>query len=65
MSQSIIDHRGPKFAALVGEILTGLKTVFQTERGQAILYPAPAPALGSRRGQHPVAGRIPGVVNGH
>ena len=32
MSQSIIDHRGPRFATLVGEILTGLRTVFQTER---------------------------------
>lgn len=39
MSQSIIDHRGPKFAALVRECLEGLKGVFQTERGQIVLYP--------------------------
>ncbi len=39
MSQSIIDHRGPKFAALVREILEGLKTVFQTTRGHVVLYP--------------------------
>src|SRR5262249_1553914 len=39
MSRSIIDHRGPKFAKLVGEVLAGLKTVFQTERGHAIVYP--------------------------
>ena len=67
MSQSIIDHRGPKFAALVGEILAGLRTVFQTERGQAILYP------GSGTGGWEAAvvntlspgDRVLGVVNGH
>ncbi len=67
MSQSIIDHRGPKFAALVGEILAGLKTVFQTERGHAILYP------GSGTGGWEAAvvntlspgDRVLGVVNGH
>ena len=52
MSQSIIDHRGPKFAALVGEILSGLKAVFQSERGYPIVYPGSghrAPAPGARR----------------
>jgi alanine-glyoxylate transaminase/serine-glyoxylate transaminase/serine-pyruvate transaminase len=39
MSQSIIDHRGPKFAALVRECLEGLKGVFQTEKGQIVIYP--------------------------
>ncbi|MBI4638539.1 MAG: aminotransferase class V-fold PLP-dependent enzyme [Candidatus Rokubacteria bacterium] len=39
MSQPIIDHRGPKFAALVEECLAGLKSVFQTERGHIVLYP--------------------------
>ena len=39
MSQSIIDHRGPKFAALVHECLEGLKGVFQTEKGQIVIYP--------------------------
>ena len=39
MSQSIIDHRGPKFAALVRECLAGLKGVFQTEKGQIVIYP--------------------------
>src|SRR3990167_2934642 len=39
MSQSIIDHRGPKFAALVHECLAGLKGVFQTEKGQIVIYP--------------------------
>jgi alanine-glyoxylate transaminase/serine-glyoxylate transaminase/serine-pyruvate transaminase len=67
MSQSIIDHRGPKFAALVGEILTGLRGVFQAERGQPILYP------GSGTGGWEAAvvntlspgDRVLGVVNGH
>lgn len=39
MSQSIIDHRGPKFAALVRECLEGLKGVFRTEKGQTVIYP--------------------------
>jgi alanine-glyoxylate transaminase/serine-glyoxylate transaminase/serine-pyruvate transaminase len=39
MSQSIIDHRGPKFAALVHECLDGLKGVFQTEKGHIVIYP--------------------------
>ena len=39
MSDSIIDHRGPKFAALVHECLEGLKGIFQTEKGQIVIYP--------------------------
>ncbi len=39
MSQSLIDHRGPKFAALVREVLDGLKGIFQTTKGQIVLYP--------------------------
>ncbi|MBI2152844.1 MAG: aminotransferase class V-fold PLP-dependent enzyme [Candidatus Rokubacteria bacterium] len=39
ISQSIIDHRGPKFAALVHECLAGLKGVFQTVRGEIVIYP--------------------------
>jgi alanine-glyoxylate transaminase/serine-glyoxylate transaminase/serine-pyruvate transaminase len=39
MSQPIIDHRGPRFEALVEECLTGLKEVFQTSRGHIALYP--------------------------
>jgi alanine-glyoxylate transaminase/serine-glyoxylate transaminase/serine-pyruvate transaminase len=67
MSQSIIDHRGPRFAALVGEILDGLMTVFQTTRGQIVLYP------GSGTGGWEAAlvntlspgDRVLGCVNGH
>jgi alanine-glyoxylate transaminase / serine-glyoxylate transaminase / serine-pyruvate transaminase len=67
MSQSIIDHRGPTFAALVGEILAGLRRVFRAERGHAVVYP------GSGTGGWEAAvvntlspgDRVLGVVNGH
>ncbi len=39
MSQPLIDHRGPTFSALVHQCLEGLKGIFQTERGQIIIYP--------------------------
>jgi alanine-glyoxylate transaminase / serine-glyoxylate transaminase / serine-pyruvate transaminase len=39
MAQPIIDHRGPRFEALVRDCLDGLKRVFQTERGHVVLYP--------------------------
>jgi alanine-glyoxylate transaminase/serine-glyoxylate transaminase/serine-pyruvate transaminase len=39
MSQPIIDHRGPKFALLVAEVLEGLKGIFQTRAGHIVLYP--------------------------
>jgi alanine-glyoxylate transaminase/serine-glyoxylate transaminase/serine-pyruvate transaminase len=39
MAQPIIDHRGPRFEALVRDCLEGLKTVFRTERGHVVLYP--------------------------
>src|SRR5207244_2655496 len=39
MSQPIIDHRGPRFAALVQVCLDGLHRVFQTRTGHVILYP--------------------------
>lgn len=67
MSQSIIDHRGPKFAALVGEILEGLRAVFQATRGHVLVYP------GSGTGGWEAAvvntlspgDRVLGCVNGH
>ena len=39
MAQPVIDHRGPRFAALVQECLDGLKEIFRTERGHVVLYP--------------------------
>lgn len=38
MSQSLIDHRGPKFAALLHDVLAGLKGVFQTRTGSIVLF---------------------------
>jgi alanine-glyoxylate transaminase/serine-glyoxylate transaminase/serine-pyruvate transaminase len=67
MSQPVIDHRGPKFAALVEACLDGLKGVFQTTRGHIVLYP------GSGTGAWEAAivntlspgDRVLAVVNGH
>ena len=39
MAQPIIDHRGPKFSALVHECLDGLGEVFKTTHGHVVLYP--------------------------
>ena len=39
MDSPTIDHRGPDFSALAGEILAGLKPVFQTD-GPVVIYPA-------------------------
>ena len=67
MSQSIIDHRGPKFAALVKECLEGLKAIFRTSTGRIVLYP------GSGSGAWEAAlvntlspgDRVLGCLNGH
>jgi alanine-glyoxylate transaminase/serine-glyoxylate transaminase/serine-pyruvate transaminase len=67
MSESIIDHRGPRFAALISEVLAGLRTVFQTGRGHIVVYP------GSGTGGWEAAvvntlspgDRVLGCVNGH
>ena len=67
MAQPIIDHRGPRFAALVATCLEGLKGVFQTKTGHVILYP------GSGTGAWEAAivntlspgDRVLAVVNGH
>jgi alanine-glyoxylate transaminase / serine-glyoxylate transaminase / serine-pyruvate transaminase len=39
MSQPLIDHRGPAFAALLREVVSGLKQIFQTVDGQILLFP--------------------------
>ena len=67
MSQPVIDHRGPKFAALVEACLEGLKGVFHTARGHIILYPGSGTGAWEAAivntlspGDHVLA-----VVNGH
>jgi alanine-glyoxylate transaminase/serine-glyoxylate transaminase/serine-pyruvate transaminase len=67
MTQSIIDHRGPKFAALVGEILAGLKTVFQTTRGHVLVYPGSGTGGWEATVVNTLSpgDRVLGCVNGH
>ena len=39
MAAPTIDHRGPEFARLTGELLDGLKSIFQT-KGQVVVFPS-------------------------
>lgn len=39
MSQPVIDHRGPRFGALVQECLGGLREIFKAPNGHIVLYP--------------------------
>ena len=39
MSQPLIDHRGPQFAALLSEVTSGLKEIFKTVNGRILLFP--------------------------
>ncbi|MDR7521476.1 MAG: aminotransferase class V-fold PLP-dependent enzyme [Armatimonadota bacterium] len=39
MDRPVPDHRGPELPALVGEVVDGLRQVFQTSRGEIVLYP--------------------------
>lgn len=40
MDRPVPDHRGPELPALVAEIRDNLRQIFQTTRGEIILYPA-------------------------
>ncbi|HXF83374.1 MAG TPA: aminotransferase class V-fold PLP-dependent enzyme [bacterium] len=40
MDRAVPDHRGAELPPLVGEIVAGLRTVFQTARGEVVLLPA-------------------------
>ncbi|WP_224825909.1 alanine--glyoxylate aminotransferase family protein [Cognatishimia sp. MH4019] len=40
ISAQTIDHRGPDFAAVGKTALDGMKTIFKTEAGQVIIFPA-------------------------
>lgn len=67
MSQSIIDHRGPKFATLVREILEGLATVFQAPRGHILVYPGSGTGGWEATVVNTLSpgDRVLGCVNGH
>ena len=40
ISMQTIDHRGPEFAAVGRAAIEGMKSIFKTEEGQVIIYPA-------------------------
>ncbi len=67
MSQSIIDHRGPKFARLLGEILEGLRGIFQAPRGHVIVYPGSGTGGWEATVVNTLSpgDRVLGCVNGH
>ncbi len=39
MDRAVVDHRGPELPAVVQESVAGLKQIFQTARGEIVLYP--------------------------
>src|SRR5438067_10716585 len=39
MDRPVIDHRGPEFAGLSGEVLEGIRLVFQTS-GRVVIFPS-------------------------
>ncbi len=67
MAQPIIDHRGPKFAALVQEALEGLKAVFQTRAGQIVIFPGSGTGAWEATVVNTLSpgDRVLGCVNGH
>lgn len=67
MSQSVIDHRGPEFACLLKEVLEGLKGVFQTSRGQVVLFPGSGTGAWESCLVNTLSpgDRVLGCVNGH
>ncbi|MDG1282533.1 MAG: aminotransferase class V-fold PLP-dependent enzyme [Pseudorhodobacter sp.] len=40
ISMQTIDHRGPEFAAVGRAAIEGMKSIFKTDEGQVIIYPA-------------------------
>ena len=67
ISQSLIDHRGPKFAALLQEVLEGLKAVFQTSEGRIVLFPGSGTGAWETCLVNTLSpgDRVLGCINGH
>ena len=67
MSQPLIDHRGPKFAPLLSEILEGLKAIYQTREGLIVLYPGSGTGAWEACLVNTLSpgDRVLGCVNGH
>ena len=40
MDRPVPDHRGPEMPSLVGEIRTGLRSIFKSERGEPVIFSA-------------------------
>ena len=39
MDRPVIDHRGPEFAALTGEVFEGMQSIFQTS-SRVVIFPS-------------------------
>src|SRR5947209_18922373 len=39
MARPVPDHRGPEMPSLVGEIRTGLRSIFKSEQGEPVIFP--------------------------
>jgi alanine-glyoxylate transaminase/serine-glyoxylate transaminase/serine-pyruvate transaminase len=67
MSQPVIDHRGPEFAALLKEVLEGLKNIFQTSDGRIAIFPGSGTAAWEASIVNTLSpgDRVLGCVNGH
>lgn len=67
ISQSLIDHRGPRFAALLHEILAGLRDVFQAKKGQIVIYPGSGTGAWEACVVNTLSpgDRVLGCINGH
>lgn len=67
MSQSLIDHRGRQFGALLEELLEGLKAIFQTSSGQILVYPGSGTGAWESCVVNTLSpeDRVLGCINGH
>ena len=67
MSQPIIDHRGPKFASLLGECLEGLKRIFLAPHSHLVIYPGSGTGAWEATLVNTLSpgDRVVAVVNGH
>ena len=67
MSRPLIDHRGPEFAALLRDVLEGLKGVFKTSEGRIAVFPGSGTAAWEACIVNTLSpgDRVLGCVNGH
>lgn len=67
MSQSLIDHRGPEFAELLREVLSGLKRIFRTATGEIVINPGSGTGAWESCLVNTLSpgDRVLGCINGH